>query len=142
MVPNHDDRSLFRDSLYPFNDNFACEAANGPCSERVGETHAERHLFATGNEVIFDNAAGGTITIAPDMSPLSTTVNAAVGSNSSLAGGVAGGVPAAAGGGRVGTAAVAAATPATEAPHSVQNFWFGWTPAPHDGQNMAHSLSN
>lgn len=35
--------------------------------------------FANGNEVIFDNTAGGTITIAPDMSPFSTTVNAASG---------------------------------------------------------------
>jgi autotransporter-associated beta strand protein len=35
--------------------------------------------FANGNEVIFDNTAGGTITIAPDMSPAFTTVNAASG---------------------------------------------------------------
>lgn len=35
--------------------------------------------FANGNEVIFDNTAGGAITIAPDMSPLSTTVSAASG---------------------------------------------------------------
>jgi fibronectin-binding autotransporter adhesin len=35
--------------------------------------------FASGNEVIFDNAAGGTIVIAADMSPASTTVSAASG---------------------------------------------------------------
>lgn len=35
--------------------------------------------FANGNEVIFDKTAGGTITIAPGISPLSTTVNAASG---------------------------------------------------------------
>jgi len=35
--------------------------------------------FANGNEVIFDNTAGGTITIDPDMSPAFTTVNAASG---------------------------------------------------------------
>jgi autotransporter-associated beta strand protein len=35
--------------------------------------------FANGNEVVFDNAAGGTIAIAADMSPASTTVSAASG---------------------------------------------------------------
>ncbi|MCF7733644.1 MAG: autotransporter-associated beta strand repeat-containing protein [Akkermansiaceae bacterium] len=36
-------------------------------------------LFANGDQVLFDNSAGGTIVIDPDMSPLSTTVSAASG---------------------------------------------------------------
>jgi autotransporter-associated beta strand protein len=45
----------------------------------LGQISGLPTAFANGNEVIFNNAAGGTITIDPDMSPLSTTVSAASG---------------------------------------------------------------
>ncbi len=46
-------------------------------------------VFANGDAVIFDNAAGGTITIASDMSPLSTTVNAESGTYQFIGGPIA-----------------------------------------------------
>jgi autotransporter-associated beta strand protein len=45
----------------------------------LGQISGLPTTFANGNEVIFNNTAGGAITIDPDMSPLSTTVSAASG---------------------------------------------------------------
>jgi autotransporter-associated beta strand protein len=71
--------------------------------------------FANGAEAIFDNTAGGTIAIAPNMSPLTTTVSAASGTYSFVGGPIATGSLTKSGGGILRIMGVASIPPAGEA---------------------------
>ena len=59
-------------------------------SNWLGQISGSPTVFTQGNNVIFNNSAGGTVTVTPDMAPASTTVSAASGTYTLGSGAIAG----------------------------------------------------
>lgn len=84
-------------------------------------------LFANGNEVVFNNTAGGTIVIAADMSPASTTVSADSGSYAFVGGPIATGSLTKSGGGTLQVMGVASIPPSPTAATPLSHTYDGGT---------------
>jgi autotransporter-associated beta strand protein len=103
---------------------------NGPWNSTTlnwnGQISGQPTLYADGANAIFDKTTGGTIDIAPDIAPLSTTVSAASGTYIFIGGPIVGGSLTKSGGGTLQLLS-AANIPATGQPPVVTHTYPGGT---------------
>lgn len=103
---------------------------NGPWNVNTlnwnGQVSGQPTLYLDGANAIFDRTTGGTIDIAPDLAPLSTTVSAASGTYTFIGGPIVGGSLIKRGGGSLQVMG-AASLPATGLPPVVSHTYAGGT---------------